>query len=166
MIDALVVFEHNNLHPLSSALKSGYRHVWCAVIDDRNVGWVSHDLRLTGYVSSVLCAPEYPLAEHLAADGNHVIGLSRTDYRAAGPFILNNCVGLTKAVCGIRSWALTPWQLCKYLTKTKAGVSHVTPQTFLDPSRLRRQRINQPTGATSDPVRSAGSADDAGSSFP
>lgn len=121
MIDALVIFEHNNLHPLSWMLKRGYRHVWCAVIDHRHHSWVGHDLRLAGYVTTTLCAVEYPLADFLRRDGYEVVPITRTPGRVPGPFILNNCVGLTKAVCGIRSAALTPWQLRQHLTRISTG---------------------------------------------
>jgi hypothetical protein len=36
--------------------------------------------------------------------------------RCRPPFIISSCVGMTKAVLGIHSWALTPWQLYRYLT--------------------------------------------------
>lgn len=119
MTDALVIFEHNNLHPLSGALKLGYRHVWCAVIDESAHAWVAHDLRLEGYSSAVMSAPDYPLAEHLRDQGKEVIEITRSRRRPIGPVIMNNCVGLTKAVCGIRSWAVTPWQLRQHLIRQK-----------------------------------------------
>jgi len=119
MTDALVIFEHNNLHPLGGALRAGYRHVWCAVLDDNAHSWVSHDLRLDGYTTTVMCAPDYDLAEHLRAEGKEVIEITRGRRRILGPFILNNCVGMTKTICGIHSWALTPWQLCQHLIRHK-----------------------------------------------
>ena len=32
-------------------------------------------------------------------------------------FVSGTCVGLIKSVLGIRSWAITPWQFYKYLTR-------------------------------------------------
>ena len=129
MTDALVIFEHNNLHPLSFMLKRGYRHVWCAIIDERAHSWVGHDLRLEGHVTTVLCEPGYPLAQHLRDQGAEVIEITRTPRRALGPLILNNCVGLTKAICGIRSAAVTPWQLRQHLIKSRSGdlACHASP---------------------------------------
>ena len=131
MTDALVIFEQNNLHPLSPLLKRGYRHVWCAVIDEREHSWVGHDMRLEGYVTTVLCAPDYPLAQYLREQGKEVIAIDRKARRTPGPFILNNCVGLTKSICGIRSSALTPWQLRQHLIKTRSGdiSCHASPST-------------------------------------
>lgn len=121
MTDALVIFEHNNMHPLSPLLKRGYRHVWCAVIDERAHAWVGHDLRLAGHQTTVLCDVGYPIATHYREQGKEVIEITRKDFRAPGPFILNNCVGLTKTVCGIRSLALTPWQLRQHLLRISSG---------------------------------------------
>jgi hypothetical protein len=131
MTDALVIFEHNNLHPLSHLLKRGYRHVWCAVIDERSHSWVGHDLRLSGHVTTVLCEPDYPLVQYLRDQGKEVISIKRNARRTLGPFILNNCVGLTKSICGIRSLALTPWQLRQQLIKTQSGdiACHASPST-------------------------------------
>jgi len=131
MTDALVIFEHNNLHPLSPLLKRGYRHVWCAVIDERAHSWIGHDLRLEGHVTTVLCEPDYPLAQYLRDQGKEVIAIERKARRTPGPFILNNCVGLTKSICGIRSAALTPWQLRQHLIKSRSGdlACHASPST-------------------------------------
>lgn len=131
MADTLVIFESNNLHPFSGLLKRGYRHVWCAVIDERKHAWVAHDLRLDGYFTDVLCAPDYPIAQHLRDQGAEVIAITRKPRRTPGPFILNNCVGLTKSICGIRSAALTPWQLRQHLIKTRSGdiACHASPST-------------------------------------
>jgi len=131
MADALVVFEHNNLHPLSFMLRRGYRHVWCAVMDERSHSWVGHDLRIEGHVTTVLCEPSYPLAQYLRDQGNEVLAIQRKAHRTPGPFILNNCVGLTKAICGIRSAAMTPWQLRQHLIKSRLGdlACHASPST-------------------------------------
>jgi len=131
MTDALVIFEQNNLHPLSPLLKRGYRHVWCAVIDERSHSWVGHDLQLKGHVTTVLCEPDYPLAQYLREQGKEVIAIERKARRTLGPFILNNCVGLTKSICGIRSSALTPWQLRQHLIKSRSGdiACHASPST-------------------------------------
>ena len=131
MADTLVIFEDNNMHPLSCLLRRGYRHVWCAVLDQRGHSWVGHDLRIDGYVTTVLCAPDYPLARYLRDQGNEVIAIKRRVTRLTGPVILNNCVGLTKTICGIRSWAFTPWQLRQHLVTSISGdnVCHVSPYT-------------------------------------
>lgn len=131
MTDALVIFEHNNLHPLSSLLKRGYRHVWCAVLDERNHSWVGHDLRLAGHVTTVLCAPDYPIIQYLRDQDKEVFAIKRAAHRPLGPFILNNCVGLTKTICGIRSSALTPWQLRQHIIRTTSGdlACHASPST-------------------------------------
>ena len=122
MTDALVIFEDDTAHPLGHILKPGYRHVWCAVIDERAAAWVTHDVRIDQYITTLYSAADYPLAEHLQAEGRTVLGIERKKQRTLGPTVLNNCVGLTKVICGIRSTARSPWQLYQYLMKQEGTV--------------------------------------------
>lgn len=122
MIDTLVIFEDDTAHPLGHILKPGFRHVWCAVIDERSHGWVSHNVLLDQYQTMVYCAADYPLAEHLRDQGHTVVGIERKQQRTLGPTVLNNCVGLTKVICGIRSTARSPWQLYQHLMKQEGTV--------------------------------------------
>lgn len=64
--------------------------------------------------------------------GEHQSGNVVSHYRAQGaivvetivyaksvraPFVARTCVGLVKAMLGIKSFSLTPWQLYKHLTR-------------------------------------------------
>ena len=82
-------------------------------------------------MTTVLCEPDYPLAQYLREQGKEVIAIERKARRTPGPFILNNCVGLTISIGGIRSSALTPWQLRQHLIKTRSGdiACHASPST-------------------------------------
>ena len=127
MIDALVIFEDNNSHPFGHWLKPGFRHVWCLVLDDRQHSWVEHNLRLNGYTTSAYCAADYPVIPHLQEQGFTVVPMLRQQGRVAGLTFLNNCVGLTKMVCNIQSFALTPWQLHQHLTALPQQEAPVCP---------------------------------------
>ena len=129
MSDALVIFQNENAHPLGGWLKEGFRHVWCAVLDERAHSWVGHDIRIGGYVSTVLSAADFPLAQAYRDRGMTVVPIQRVQQSVIGPFILNNCVGLTKAICGIRSTAVTPWQLYRHLLQEQGDPACLASST-------------------------------------
>lgn len=118
MSDAVVIFEDNNLHPLSFLMRRGFRHVWVAVVDENAGYWVAHDVRLTGHATTVLADASFDLAAHYRAQGCTVVVVQRRDRRILGPVLFNSCVGLTKHLIGLRSFALTPRQLHRALTET------------------------------------------------
>ena len=126
MIDALVIFEDRNTHPLGHLLKPGFRHVWCAVLDERAHSWVGHNLRIDGYVTTALAAADYPLINYLEEDGCTVVPITRQPTLRGGPILLNNCVGVTKLICNIQSAAITPWQLYRHLVRSAEGETPCT----------------------------------------
>lgn len=123
MIDAIVIFEGDNTHPLSFLLSRGFRHVWCAVIDERRNAWVGHNLKVTGYETNCLAPADYDLAAFYEAEGYTVIRLTQPRRRVPGWLAVASCVGVTKTVLGIRSRALTPRQLYRHLTRTNVGAA-------------------------------------------
>lgn len=115
-MDALIVFQDDNAHPLGGLLRRGFRHVWCATLDpDR--GWTSYDWRQGVPELRIEAGPEFDLAGHYRSEGYTVLQIEAGNIPAYRPFILNNCVGHVKLVTGSRSWALTPYQLYKHFTK-------------------------------------------------
>ena len=114
---AVVIFEDNNDHPLGTLLKRGYRHVWVAVVDDAGRYWVGHNLRLSAYDTDVLAAADYDLAAYYRDLGYEVMEVEVPVQRMPGWIVAASCVGLVKQVLGLRSFALTPWQLRRHLAK-------------------------------------------------
>tara|TARA_R110000822_G_scaffold38746_7_gene107127 strand:+ start:985 stop:1344 length:360 start_codon:yes stop_codon:yes gene_type:complete len=114
-MDSIIVFQQANSHPLSWLLHRDLRHVWCAVIQDDM--WVSYDWRQGMPMMRAEAGADFDLAGHYRDQGYTVIETTRPDRPVFGPFVLNNCVGHTKLLMGIRSWALTPRQLYKHLMK-------------------------------------------------
>jgi len=118
MMDAVVIFVDNNLHPLSFLLRRGFRHVWVATIDESGAYWVAHDIRVEGQVTRVLADAAFDLAAYYREQGCTVVTTQRRAARILGPVLANSCVGLTKHILGLRSFALTPWQLYRALSET------------------------------------------------
>lgn len=131
VMKALVVFEKTNAHPLAGLLDRRQRHVWCAVCDEERDVWISYDWR-QGIPRLRAEAPSgFALAEHYRDQGYDVAEIRVSDTPVAGPFVLNNCVGHTKVILGIKSWALTPRQLYKHLTRERTMWSFIRDLSFV-----------------------------------
>jgi hypothetical protein len=117
-MDGIIVFQNNNDHPLSGLLKGGFRHVWCATRDPKR-GWAGYDWRSGCPSLTVLAGPDFDLAVFYRAEGYTVLEIECGTTPSALPLTLNNCVGHTKIVMGIRCFALTPYQLYKHFTKER-----------------------------------------------
>jgi hypothetical protein len=111
MMQMLVIFKAENEHPLAFLLDRRRRHVFCAA----NVGdyWIVYDWAQG--LPELHITAEDP-TEHYLKLGYEVLEHERQE-AVQGPVLLNNCVGLVKSLCGIRSFALTPHQLYRHLTK-------------------------------------------------
>lgn len=115
-MDAIIVFQDDNSHPLAGLLRRGFRHVWCATLDpDR--GWTSYDWRQGVPELRIEAGPEFDLAAHYRSEGHTVLQIEAGNIPSYKPFILNNCVGHVKLVLGVKSWAATPHQLHSHFTK-------------------------------------------------
>ena len=124
-MDGLVVFSGDNAHPLSSLLRPACRHVWCA-IRDKNGIWIETNMTLTG-IHITAIDKDFDLQSHYRQAGLEAWAVdAQPAERALMPYSLNNCVGLTKALIGIRHLAFTPYQLRGYLARkdAKCHLSH------------------------------------------
>ena len=112
---ALIIFEQVSIdaHWASRFLKEGFNHVWCIL--EREGYWVRYEFNQHYPVVRVECASDFDLAAHYRPQVTAVVELNRRSPRPQA-YLLNNCVGHTKLLCGIRSRAWTPWQLYKDLT--------------------------------------------------
>lgn len=111
MNTALVLFSAANEHWAAGILHPTCRHVWCMVLDERSNMWLSHNFGPEGHTIIAECPADYPVVEHYRDIGQEVYVIPREAPAVLWPMMLNNCVSLTKAICGIRSWAITPHQL-------------------------------------------------------
>jgi hypothetical protein len=119
-MNGLIVFSGDNAHPLSWMLRPSCRHVWCA-IRDHNGFWIETNLDLNGINVSVIDR-DYDLKMHYQRAGFEAWPIdAQPANRSLAPFILNNCVGLTKALTGIRHYAATPYQLRAHLARKDAS---------------------------------------------
>lgn len=106
------MFHGNGAHPLSWVLKPGFRHVFAAIRSDNC--WIVID---SAEGLPFFCATQVDdLAGFYRDQGFTVIGIERRE-AIRSLAVPSNCVGLVKASVGIRSWAVTPWQLYKHLTR-------------------------------------------------
>ena len=56
------------------------------------------------------------VASHYRDQGATIVDTTVSRERALSPVVVRTCVGLVKAVLGVRSTALTPFQLYKHIT--------------------------------------------------
>ena len=110
---ALVVFHNHGNHWLDPILKEGFKHVFCAVVDGDY--WIVVDGRNGLPAVEVVAASTEDLKAFYENEGFTVIEVDRGS-PLRSPLILNNCVGMVRAILGIRtSFVLTPYQLFKHL---------------------------------------------------
>lgn len=115
-MDGIVVFQQANSHPLSWMLHKSHRHVWCAT--RRGDIWVSYDWRCGLPDIRAEAGGSFDLGDHYTKEGYTVIPMPLPERPLMGPLILNNCVGHTKLMMGIRApWVLTPRQLLRHLVR-------------------------------------------------
>jgi hypothetical protein len=115
----LLIFGAGNSHPLAWLLNRKRRHVWCALQDiDRNM-WVSYNWHQGVPVIQSEAAADYDLATHYRAQGFAVVEVERGTQPRLFPLVMNNCVGHVKVICALRTFAVTPHQLYRSMTKGK-----------------------------------------------
>jgi hypothetical protein len=114
------MFEPDNGHWAAGFLHRDTRHVWCAVLDERVGAWLSLNLDRDGLHLSFEALKGADLADHYRKQGCEVFEIETApEDRALWPMVLNNCVGFTKAVLGLRTRAFTPHQLRRHLLRTR-----------------------------------------------
>ena len=129
-MEGLVIFSRENSHPLSFLLHREFRHVWCALKDTERGVWVSYNWHQGLPILMAECSADYNLMGHYLAQGCTVVPLEQAGEPIYSPLILNNCVGHTKVVMGIRSHALTPYRLYKHLMKGKTMIQRLKSLFF------------------------------------
>ena len=118
MDTAFAIFEHENSHPLGWMLTPGYRHVWCVVPDNQSNSWIGFNVGRWGIEILHIAPLDYDIANHYREEGHDVVPVAYDPeawHRL--PLLLNSCVGITKAVLGLNSFALTPLQLHRHLVR-------------------------------------------------
>jgi hypothetical protein len=117
-MDAIIISDTENDHPLSWMLDKDHRHVWCA-IKSRGY-WISYNWHQGVPHLIAECGDDFDLAAHYRAQGYNVHEMQRGDRPCHGPLILNNCVSHVMVVCGIRAhFIFTPKQLWRHVTGGK-----------------------------------------------
>ena len=114
-MNALAVFHNHGVGFLQRFLKTGFRHVFVAVL----VGecWVSIDGRAGVPFVDIVANADFDLAKFYRNEGFTVIETVQRKVPPVSPFAIANCVGMAKTILSIRSTAVTPWRLYKYLRK-------------------------------------------------
>lgn len=111
----LVVFHDHGAHWLDPLLKPGFRH--CFAVVQAGDYMISVD-GLAGLPAlDVVAASTYDLVGFYRDEGFTVVEVDE-GIPIRVPCISSNCVGMVKAVLGIRApFALTPYQLYRRLTR-------------------------------------------------
>lgn len=118
MTKAVVVFSNEGTHWLAPVLKPGFRH--CAVAVQSGGYWVGIDPRMGTPAITVYADAGQDIAAEFRAAGHIVVETEVSDTETRWPFALANCVGVVKAIIGVRDLTVwTPFQLYRYLTGTK-----------------------------------------------
>ena len=118
MDTAYAIFEHENSHWLSWILQPGYRHVWCVIPDNQSNSWIGIHLGRFGIEVLHIATLDFDVAAHYREEGADVVPVAYDPeawHRL--PMVMNSCVGLTKAVLGLNTFALTPLQLYRHLVR-------------------------------------------------
>lgn len=114
---AYAIFEHDNSHWAAGLLQPGYRHVWCVFPDqDRYIGV---NVGIDGLEIFNVVERPFDIEAHYRDEGADVVPVAFQPYgfKLRLPILMNSCVGVTKQVLGIKSWALTPHALHRYLIR-------------------------------------------------
>ncbi len=112
---AVVCFHDHGSHVLSRLLKPGFKHVFVAVLHGDY--WIMIDGRDGIPVIKVVAPGDYDLANFYRGEGFTVIETNQRPVAPRGPFAIANCVGLAKAILSVRSTAITPYGLYRFLRR-------------------------------------------------
>ena len=114
-MDALAVFHDHGVHILAPWLKPGFKHVFVALRDGDY--WITIDAKAGVPAIEVVAPGDYDLAKFYREQGFAVIETQQGAAASRSPLVLANCVGMARAVLGVSTAALTPWQLYKHLRR-------------------------------------------------
>ena len=106
----LVCFHNHGAHFLDPLLKEGFRHCFVAVLSGDY--WVRIDGMGGVPEIEVVAGADYDLAAFYRRQGYAVVETEQRVRQPIAPFVAANCVGVVKAVLGLRApFALTPYRL-------------------------------------------------------
>ena len=118
---AIISFRGYGEHPLGWLLKDGFKHVVIAVLTpDGN--WVEIDYAVGVPIVTVMGGADFDLNKFYMEQGFTTVEKQQTINKQfkfnlfRGNIFVANCVGLAKAILGLDSFAITPYQLYKRLT--------------------------------------------------
>ena len=120
-MEALVVFSNENEHWMGGSLSPAFRHVYC-ILPTAHQCSTEINLTLAGILTKTFAGDPADLqAEYEALPCTSSTMLVEYDptQRHLMPYMVNNCVGLTKQLLGLNSWAVTPQQLHRHLILKK-----------------------------------------------
>jgi len=117
---AVLVFSSGEeRHPLGRYLKDGFSHVFAVVLVDDI--WIRIDAQIGVPVVDPLAGVDWDPVAFYEDNDCTVIDTMQGTRPVLSPLMINNCVGLVKAVLCIRApWAQTPWQLYNHLKRRQA----------------------------------------------
>ena len=102
-------------HVLDFLLHPDFRHCFVALATDE--AWIRLDAVAGQVVCEIVAPADYDLPTYYRAQGIKVIETEQGP-GVVGPFVPANCVGLVRAVLGIRApLAFTPYRLYRRLTR-------------------------------------------------
>ncbi len=113
---AIVVFHSQveRAHPLARFMKPGFWHCFVVVCSDDL--WILIDGHMGVPVVKYVAKDDgFDLAAFYRSQGCVVVEMEQREACPVLPLTWRSCVGLVKAVLGVRSWAVTPYQLYRYL---------------------------------------------------
>ena len=113
-MNALAVFHDHGHHILAPLLKSGFRHVFVALLNGNF--WIRVDGMSGVPVAEVVAGADYDLAKFYRDEGFTVSEVKVGNNPPRSPLINANCVGISKGFLGIRKpLIVTPHGLYRYL---------------------------------------------------
>jgi hypothetical protein len=116
---AFILFGDDNIHPLGGLLRTGFKHCWCIIADERAKCWLSYNWDMGLPVVRAEAPIEFDVAGFYRDEGWRVLDLADHNPSVVRTtFSLNNCVGNVKILLGIRSNSWTPYQLYRHMTRT------------------------------------------------
>ena len=117
----VVSFRGYGNHPLKWMLKEGFKHVVIAV--QTGDYWVEIDYSVGVPLVHVMAHKDYDISQYYQNQGYVTVEREQEINKQfkfnlfRGNIFVANCVGLTKALLGLNSLAITPYQLYKRLLK-------------------------------------------------
>jgi hypothetical protein len=118
---AIISFRGYGEHPLGWLLKDGFKHVVIAVLTPDGY-WVEIDYAVGVPIVTVMGGADFDLNNFYMEQGFTTVEKQQTINKQfkfnlfRGNIFVANCVGLAKAILGLDSFAITPYQLYKRLT--------------------------------------------------